>query len=94
MNLYIIIGAMGLFGMAMWFSYDYGRDSERLKQVEAIEKYRSHETDLIEKLEAAKAKREVITNERIKIIKETVDECINRPIPQPLLDSLRNDNSR
>ena len=94
MNLYAILAALGLFLSAMWFAYDYGRDSERLAQAGAIEAYRLKEANLIEDLEKAKSKREVVTNERIKIVKETVDECINRPIPEPLIGSLRNDRPR
>ena len=92
MNLYAILAVLGLFMGSLWFAYDYGRDSERLEQAKIIEKHRNKEADLVAKLEEAKANREVITNERIRIVRETVDECINRPIPEPLLGSLLNDS--
>lgn len=92
MNLYAILAILGLFMGSLWFAYDYGRDTERLKQADVIEKFRQDEADLVNQLQAAKAKREVITNERIKIVKQTVDDCISRPIGQPLLDSLLSDS--
>ena len=91
MNLYAILAILGLFMGSLWFAYDYGRDSERLEQAKIIEKHRKQEADLVEELEKAKANREVITNERIRIVRQTVDECINRPIPEPLISSLLDD---
>lgn len=93
MNIYAILAILGLFIGSLWFAYDYGRDSERLEQAKIIEKHRQQEADLVEELENAKANREVITNERIRIVRQTVDECINRPILEPLLGSLLNDSA-
>ena len=94
MKLYAILAALSLFMGSLWFAYDYGRDSERLAQAKIIEKHRQKEADLIEELETAKANREVITRDRIRIVKETVDDCIARPIGEPLISSLFNDHPR
>ena len=91
MKLYAILAALSLFMGSLWFAYDYGRDSERLAQAKIIEKHRQKEADLIEELETAKANREVITRDRLKIIRQTIDECIIATIPEPLFSSLQND---
>ena len=91
MKLYAILAALGLLMGCLWFAYDYGRDSERLEQAKIIEKHRQKEASLIEELETAKANREVITNERIRIVRQTVDDCLIRDIGEPLLSSMFND---
>ena len=93
MNPYIVLGIIGLFVSSLYFAYDYGRNTERLKNATLIEQFRKKEANLMNDLETAKAKREIEYRDRIKVIKETVDDCINRPISQPLLDSLRSDSA-
>lgn len=91
MKIYVYIAVALVFLGLQWAAYDYGRQSEREKAHRAVEEFREREASLIEQIEQAKKNIKVVTNERIKIVKETAGVCLDERIPSPLLDSLRND---
>lgn len=85
-------GGVGLFLMfTHWWVWNHRGEVEQMKFDKSVKEYREKELNLIADLEKAKKRREVVIRDRIQIITETVGICLDTDIPQPLLDSLRND---
>ena len=76
------------------FSFQYGKSSEKLKMAQATVKFQQREDELLQKLQVAQAKREVIYRDRLKVITDTKGDCIHTDIPEPLRSSLHNDSPR
>lgn len=88
-RLYILLAVLiGLAGSHAW-AYHKGKEQERDKATAAALAHREKEQKLIAELEVAKQKREVIYREKIKIIEAASDECLDRPLPDSILNLLR-----
>lgn len=88
-RLYVILAVLiGLAGSHAW-AYHKGKERERDKATAAALDFREREQVLIAALDEAKQKREVIYRDKIKIIEAATDECLDRPLPDSILNLLR-----
>lgn len=88
-RLYVILAALiGLAGSHA-LAYHKGKDRERDKATAAALDFREREQALIAQLDEAKQKREVIYRDKIKVINAAADECLDRPLPDSILNLLR-----
>ena len=88
-NIYVI-GAIfvALLGSHA-FLYQKGMQREREKATAVALEFRQKEQSLIAKLHEAKQKREIVYRDKIKIINEANDACIDLPISQPIFNLLQ-----
>lgn len=95
MNVYAIAAIiLGLIGSHFW-AYGMGKDACRIEAEHAALEHREKENKLILELEDAKAKREVVYKDRIKVVQGVADPggCLDAPFPQPFVDGLRGSRS-
>ena len=74
----LLFGAIGislLITAVGWFSYKAGVNSEIAAGVKIIAEYQEKEREVVKELEKAEKKREVIIRDKIKIIRQVVDNC-------------------
>ena len=93
MNPKLILGAviLSLIAGAYLYGRHDGRALERSAVSEAVNKHQARENELIEELENAKAKREVIFRDRIKTIQQAQGDWYVQPLPADLAARLRDE---
>lgn len=85
-----IVGALVLTLVASHgLVYHKGKVRERDKATAAALQFREKEQLLIAELDQAKQKREVIYRDKIKIVKEANDACLDTIIPDAVIGVLR-----
>lgn len=89
--LYGAIGIALLITVVGWFSYKAGVNSEIAAGAKIISDYQNKQRKMVEELEQAKANREIVYRDKIKIIKEAVDPsgCADTNVPDSILQQLR-----
>lgn len=88
-RLYIIIAMLiGLAGSHA-LAYHKGKERERDKATAAALDFREREQKLIAQIDEAKQKREVIYRDKIKVVNDAADECLERTPPSSILGILR-----
>ena len=89
----VVVGFAGLLVFTHSRAYDYGKLSEREAVTRAVEAHRAAEAKLIGELEAERKKVRIEYRERIRVVKQAADpaNCIDRPLPSTLLQSLQED---
>ena len=94
MKIYAYLAAFLAFIGLLWGAVNYGQLIERNKATKAVIAYQEREVKLLDKLEKAKAKREVIYRDRIKIVRKATDSsgCLDTRLPADVLNGLRNDS--
>ena len=88
----LLFGAVGISLLVTsvgWFSYKAGVNSEIAAGVKIIAEYQEKERKVIKELEKAKKNREVITRDKIKIIRQVVDVCADTNAPDSILLQFR-----
>lgn len=90
---YLIAAAIAALIGSHWYAYEKGKDREQDKAAAAALAHREKEQQLIAELEQAKQKREVIYRDKIRIIKEANDACLDSPLPDNIFDLLRSYSS-
>jgi len=80
MKLYIIIGFIVALLASYVAVYNTGKTVCRKEVQDAILKQVERENKLIKELEEARKKREIVYREKIKIIRETNDSCLDQPL--------------
>ena len=89
MKTYIYAAAVIVLITSYSAVFHYGRVFERDIVNEAIRDYQESVTDQVEN---EKQRREVIYRDRIKIVKEASDDCLDRPMPDSIVNVLRADD--
>jgi hypothetical protein len=84
-TLFFIILVVGLFGAGVYVGK---ASSERDHAEHALDQIKA-DARTVTTLRAAEQKQEVIYRERVKIVRESVDNCLSQPIAGPVLDQLR-----
>ena len=87
----LLAGAIGISLLVTgvgWFSYKAGVNSEIASGVKIIAEYQEKERAVIKELEKAKKNREVVVREKIKIIREVVDNCADADVNPLILQQL------
>ena len=85
----LAVGAVILFFVANWFSYNAGVTKERAADAKAMVKHKKKVAKLINELEIEKAKKKAITHEKIIKIKQAKSKCADTDIEQSILDQLQ-----
>ncbi len=81
-----LVFAAGLFVAGIYV----GKSScERAYAEREVERIKA-DAKIVDKLRVEGDKREVIYRDRIKTVRETVDNCLSQPIADPVLGQLRN----
>ena len=64
--------------------YRHGKDVVQARANKSALEYREKENRLLAELEESKKKREVIVRDRIVQVEKSVDECLDRPLPDDI----------
>ena len=91
-RVYIALAIVAALLGSHWYMYEKGKARERDKATAAALEFREKEQKLIAELDKAKQKREVIYRDKIKIIKEANDACLDVNIPDNIFNLLRSLN--
>lgn len=91
-RVYIALAVVAALLGSHWYVYEKGKGRERDKAAAAALAFREKEQKLIAELDAAKQKREVIYRDKIKIVKESDDACLDAPLPADVDRVLRSLN--
>lgn len=92
MKIYVYFGALvvllGGLGVGGYVLYKAGADSVRANLAAQIEQYRDTQRRLVERLEESNAKERIVTREKIKVVRQVVDNCADNPINPAILREL------
>lgn len=89
---YVAIGLCIALSISHGYMYHKGKARERDKATAAALEFREKEQKLIAALDEAKQKREIIYRDKIKIVKEADDACLDTPISPDIGRVLRSLN--
>ena len=81
--------AIALMVGAYFYGVSVGKDNEKLAVQRAIQKYQTEERDLIAKVEVLENELKSKTGQKVRIIREKVDDCGRARMPQSSIDFLR-----
>lgn len=91
MRLYIYLAAALMLIGSHSAAMHYGMVFERDKANASIHDYQERVNKLKASLQEAKQHREVVYRDRVKVIREAADECLDRRMPDSVLTILRED---
>lgn len=80
--LVLVVAYTGMATLAGWAL----RGERVQKQIVYVQK---KQADAAEKIEEKKAQREIVYRDRVKVIHESNDDCLSRPVPADILRALR-----
>src|SRR3990172_8108231 len=86
---YLILAAVVGFGLWSWWMYGLGVDSCRAKATAAALAHREREGELLSQLETAKSERTVVYRDRLQVVKEANDACLDTKLPADVSRVLR-----
>lgn len=93
MRAYLIAAAVIGLVISHGVAYQKGKAREQDKATAEALAFREREQSLIAQLDEAKQKREVVYRDKIKIIKEANDACLDSTLPDNIFDLLRSYSS-
>jgi hypothetical protein len=86
---YIALAVCLLVGSSYWYGRSDGYDLRVAKENNGQAQQLKTDAKRVDGLRADERKTEVVYRERIKIVRETVDDCLPRRMPDPVLEQLR-----
>ena len=86
--LYAAMIAVALLGLTHWQAYRSGKAACESSHREAVLIQQSTDQGRVTELVKSDTKREVRYVEKIRIVEQTVDDCIDRRMPADILDVL------
>lgn len=91
MNIKMIVKVIGivLLLISYWFVYNAGVNKERAADAKLLAKHQKKVKTLINDLEIERAKKKVITHEKIIKIKQAKSKCADTIVDQSILDQLQ-----
>ena len=88
MKTYFIVAAVlavvGLLPAVYYAGYHQGKTSTAAAFKQAALEHRDKENQLLVKLEKAKKERKIVYMERIKVVAEAADACLDSPVPESI----------
>ena len=88
-RLYIVLIAVALLGLTHWQAYRSGKAACEQSHREAVLIQQSEDQARVTELVKSDTKREVRYVEKIRIVEQAVNECLDRPMPADILTVLR-----
>ncbi len=79
-----VLAIVGLIIGTYYAGYSQGKISTRASYERAALEHRERENKLLLQLETAKKERKIVYRERVKLVKETRDICLDRPVPESI----------
>jgi hypothetical protein len=86
-----VLALVGLLFGAYRAGYSQGQTRAKFSYQQEALALRDRENKLLLQLEEARKERKIVYRERIKLVRETKDVCLDRPVPESITRLLHDD---
>lgn len=91
-NLWGALGLVAVLAVSHVLAYQRGRQAVMTEDAETVHALHARLSALTVALNAAKGERAIVYRDRIKVIRNETDDCMDRLLPVPAVGQLRADD--